>query len=156
MTKMINKSFEQIGFRASGKTVNFILGQRPGQAVRLSVQISWKNLHKLYHWWHYDRGWSSKGKSHVLQVHCTYRIDMVTARKLIPCVKLCETNFHWTRPLHHVYNTGRPVRMSHRKWRETEQQLSWLPDLALLGSCLLSLHFLCDIQTGRTVYMNTW
>ena len=41
--------------------------------------------------------------------------------------------------------------MSHRKWRETKQQLSWWPDLALLGCCLLSLHFLCDILSGRPV-----
>ena len=46
-------------------------------------------------------------------------------------------------------STGWLVRMSHRKWRETKQQLSWLPDLALLGCCLPSLRFLCDILTGR-------
>ena len=43
-------------------------------------------------------------------------------------------------------------RMSHRKWWQTKQQLSWLPDLALLGCCLLSLHFLCDILSGRPVH----
>ena len=47
--------------------------------------------------------------------------------------------------------TGRPVRMLHRKWRETKQQLSLLPDLALLGCCLHSLHFLHDILTGHPV-----
>ena len=52
---------------------------------------------------------------------------------------------------YHRRYTGPPVRMSHRKWRETKQQLSWLPDLALLGCCLLSLHFLCDILSGRPV-----
>ena len=44
----------------------------------------------------------------------------------------------------HVYGLGtfentyrpRPVdRISHRKWRETKEQLIWLPDLALLGCC---------------------
>ena len=32
------------------------------------------------------------------------------------------------------------------KWRETKQQLIWWPDLALLGCCLVSLHFLYDID----------
>ena len=40
------------------------------------------------------------------------------------------------------------ARMSHRKWRETKEQLIWWPDLALLGCCLVSLHFLAPI----TVY----
>ena len=31
--------------------------------------------------------------------------------------------------------------MSHRKWRETKQQLICWPELALLGCCLVSLHF---------------
>ena len=39
----------------------------------------------------------------------------------------------------------------HRKWRETKQQLIWLPDLALLGCSLLSLHFLCGILTTHPV-----
>ena len=43
-------------------------------------------------------------------------------------------------------NTGWPD----RKWRETKQQLIWWPDLALLGCCcLVSIHFLCDILSGR-------
>ena len=41
--------------------------------------------------------------------------------------------------------------MSHRKWRETKQQLKWWPDLALLGGCLVSLLFLCDILSGGPV-----
>ena len=42
-------------------------------------------------------------------------------------------------------------RMSHRKWRESEQQLtSWL-DLALPGCCLVCLHILCDILLTFTV-----
>ena len=57
-----NDKTESSNISASSKTESFILGQRRGQAVRLSVQISWKNLHQLHHWWHYDRGWSSKGK----------------------------------------------------------------------------------------------
>ena len=49
--------------------------------------------------------------------------------------------------------TGRPDRMSHRKWRESKQQLSWWPDLTLLGCCLVSLYFLCKIMSmsGRPV-----
>ena len=43
------------------------------------------------------------------------------------------------------------ARMSHRKWRETRQQLIWWPDLALLGCCLVSLHFQCDILATITV-----
>ena len=38
--------------------------------------------------------------------------------------------------------TGPVDRMSHRKWRETKQQLFSLPDLALPGCCLVFLHFL--------------
>ena len=37
------------------------------------------------------------------------------------------------------------------KWRETKQQLIWWPDLALLGYCLVSLHFQCDILATVTV-----
>ena len=42
-------------------------------------------------------------------------------------------------------------RLSHRKWRKTKQKLSWWPDLALHGCCLVSLHFLCDILCSSTV-----
>ena len=46
--------------------------------------------------------------------------------------------------------------MSHRKGRETNQQLIRLPDLALLGCSLLSLHILCDIlQTFTVLYRVT-
>ena len=41
--------------------------------------------------------------------------------------------------------------MSHRKWRETKQQLICWPDLALLGCCSVSLHFQCDILAPITV-----
>ena len=44
-------------------------------------------------------------------------------------------------------------RMSHRKWREIKQQLIRLPDLALLGCSLLSLHILCDILQTFTVVL---
>ena len=50
-----------------------------------------------------------------------------------------------------VESTGPVCTMSHRKWRETKQQLIGLPDLALLGCCLVSLPFLWDIlHTGNT------
>ena len=42
-------------------------------------------------------------------------------------------------------------RMSHRKWREIKQQLIRLPDLALIGCSLLSLHVVCDILQTFTV-----
>ena len=49
--------------------------------------------------------------------------------------------------VHPMSTTGRPDRMSGRKW-ETKQQLIWWPAyLALLGCCLASLHFL----SGRPV-----
>ena len=41
--------------------------------------------------------------------------------------------------------------MSHRKRRENKQQLIWRPNLALLGYCLVSLPFLCDILSSRPV-----
>ena len=36
-------------------------------------------------------------------------------------------------------------RISLRTWRETKQQLSWWLNLVLLGCCLVSLHYLCQI-----------
>ena len=51
--------------------------------------------------------------------------------------------------------TGRLVRMSHRKCRETKQQLSWLPDLALLSCCLVPLHFLCDSPVHALAILST-
>ena len=44
------------------------------------------------------------------------------------------------------------ARMSHKKWRETKQQMIWWPDLALLGCCLVSLQFQCDILATITVH----
>ena len=41
--------------------------------------------------------------------------------------------------------TGIGARMSYRKWRENKQQLIRWPELCLLGLCLVSLHFRCDI-----------
>ena len=55
---------------------------------------------------------------------------------------------------HKVITSGCTVsdpRMSHRKWRETKQQLIWWPVLALLGCSLVSLHFQCDILAPITV-----
>ena len=37
------------------------------------------------------------------------------------------------------------ARMSYRKWRENKQHLIWWPELVLLGCCLVSLYFRCDI-----------
>ena len=42
-------------------------------------------------------------------------------------------------------------RMSHRKWRESKQQLTSWPDLALPGCCLVCLHILCNILLTFTV-----
>ena len=50
-----------------------------------------------------------------------------------------------------VMHTGWLERMSHRKWRETKQQLIWWPEVALLECCLVSLHFLCDILSSHPV-----
>ena len=47
------------------------------------------------------------------------------------------------------------ARMSHRKWRETKQQLIWWPDLDLLGCCLVYLLFLGDIRATVTVHVHT-
>ena len=43
--------------------------------------------------------------------------------------------------------TGHVFGLFHRKWREDKQQLSGRSDPALLGCCLISLHFLCCIRT---------
>ena len=48
-------------------------------------------------------------------------------------------------------NLGRLDRMSHRKWRETKQQPSRARSGHQLSCCLVSLHFLCDILSGRHV-----
>ena len=45
------------------------------------------------------------------------------------------------------------ARMSQREWRETKEQLIWWPDLALLGCCLVSLHFQCNILAPITVHL---
>ena len=50
-------------------------------------------------------------------------------------------NIQWNPICEYSYTTVPKRRMSHRKWRETKQQLTWLLDLALLGCCLVSLHF---------------
>ena len=44
--------------------------------------------------------------------------------------------------------------MLHRKWREIKQQLIGRLDLALLGCCLDTRHFLCDILTSHPVQRN--
>ena len=41
--------------------------------------------------------------------------------------------------------------MSHRKRRETKQQLSMLLGPAVPGCCLVSFHFLCDIHSLHSV-----
>ena len=52
-----------------------------------------------------------------------------------------------------IWPTGRPDSMSHWKWRESNQQLTWWPDLALLGRCLVSLYFLCDTLSGPSPWL---
>ena len=55
---------------------------------------------------------------------------------------------------HPVYGpcTVNVSRISHRKWRESKQQLIRLLDLTLLGYILVSFHILCDILQTLTVY----
>ena len=48
--------------------------------------------------------------------------------------------------------TGIGARMSYRKWRENEQQLIRWPELVLLGCCLVSLYFRCDILAPIPVW----
>ena len=43
------------------------------------------------------------------------------------------------------------LRMAHRKWRETKQQPSLLPGLAVFWCCLVSIHFLLAILSTSTV-----
>ena len=53
---------------------------------------------------------------------------------------------------HEIYT--RPVDwISHREWRETREQLIRLPELALLGCCLVSLLFLCNILSTGPVQL---
>ena len=42
--------------------------------------------------------------------------------------------------------------MSHRKWGETKQQSSTNRSGNRINCCLVSLHFLCDILSGRPVH----
>ena len=44
-----------------------------------------------------------------------------------------------------MLSTGRLDRMSHRKWRQTKQQLSRARSVHQISCCLVYLHFLCDI-----------
>ena len=51
-----------------------------------------------------------------------------------------------------IKNTGLVRRMPDRKWRESKQQLSCWPELALFGCILVSLHFLwCFLHTSTVV-----
>ena len=52
----------------------------------------------------------------------------------------------------HFWSTAWLDGMSHRKRRETKQQLILWPDLALLGCCIVSLHFQCDIPSSHAIY----
>ena len=45
--------------------------------------------------------------------------------------------------------TGQPDRMSHRKWREIKQQPSRARQGQEISCCIVALHFLCDILSGR-------
>ena len=47
--------------------------------------------------------------------------------------------------------TVKVSRISHRKWRESKQQLIRLLDLTLLGCILVSFHILCVILLTFTV-----
>ena len=60
----------------------------------------------------------------------------------------------WHRSKKAERSTGPPDRMSHRKWRESKQQLILKPALALFGCCLVDLHFLCDILSGGPVKLH--
>ena len=62
-------------------------------------------------------------------------------------------NFTWGVSIH-TYNmsTGRPIRMLHRKWRENKQDPSRARSGHQLSCCLVSLHFLCDILSGRPAH----
>ena len=46
--------------------------------------------------------------------------------------------------------------MSYRKWRENKQQLIRWPELVLLGLCLVSLHFRCDILAPIPVQLSQY
>ena len=43
------------------------------------------------------------------------------------------------------------LRMAHRKWKETKQQPSMLPVLAVPGCCLISFHIMWAILSTSTV-----
>ena len=47
--------------------------------------------------------------------------------------------------------TGCGRRMAHRKWKETKQQPGTAGPGNILGCCLVSLHFLCDVLSIRPV-----
>ena len=67
-------------------------------------------------------------------------------------IELLETCIFWTSfSFLSQVCTGWLDRMSHRKWRETKQQLIWWPEVDGLGWCLGSLYFLCDIMSSHPV-----
>ena len=45
--------------------------------------------------------------------------------------------------------------MLHRKWKETKQQPGTAGPGNILGCCLVSLCFLCDIHSVHTLLLNT-
>ena len=47
-------------------------------------------------------------------------------------------NWKWLEILRQIIQTVEARKMSHKKWRETHQQLTWWPDVALLDCCLVS------------------
>ena len=54
-----------------------------------------------------------------------------------------------------LHSTVNVCRISHRKWRESKQQLIRLLDLTLPGCILVSFHILCDILQTFTVIICT-
>ena len=60
----------------------------------------------------------------------------------------CRFGSHSVNPIQTENVTTATENSPNRKWRETKQQLILWSDLAVLGCCLVSLHFQGDILSG--------
>ena len=85
-------------------------------------------------------------------LHRKFKLERNKCRSAVEQLHICHLRLF--RVQIKVTCTVNVCRMSHRKWRETNQQLIRLPDLALLGCSLLSPHFLCGILTTHPVTLS--
>ena len=78
-------------------------------------------------------------------------VKLCTGRSIWSRKSFCS---HWNKSCTLVLHTVLVLRMAHRKWKETKQQPSMLPGLAVPDCCFVSFHFLWAILWTHTVYLS--